>query len=61
MNDAASTNPYYGVTTSTPAPASGSTTFGPTGQSVSMLNWYPINFYDAREGEPRDADSGNDS
>jgi hypothetical protein len=27
-------------------------------QSVSMNNWYPINFYDAREGEPRDAVPG---
>jgi hypothetical protein len=27
-------------------------------QSVSMFNWYPINFYDAREGEPRDAVGG---
>jgi hypothetical protein len=23
-------------------------------QSVTMNNWYPINFYDTREGEPRD-------
>src|SRR5208282_2431059 len=23
-------------------------------QSISMYNWYPINFYDAREGENRD-------
>jgi hypothetical protein len=23
-------------------------------QSVTRFNWYPINFYDAREGEPRD-------
>lgn len=61
LTDAASANPYFGVTTSAPAPAGTSTTFAPTGQSVSMFNWYPINFYDAREGEPRDADAGNDS
>jgi hypothetical protein len=24
-------------------------------QSVTQNNWYPINFYDSREGEPRDA------
>ena len=52
--------PYFGVNTSTPTPAAGST-LTPSGQSISMYNWYPINFYDAREGEPRDADSGNDS
>ena len=28
----------------------------PTVQSPSQYNWYPINFYDAREGEPRDID-----
>lgn len=27
-------------------------------QSVTMNNWYPINFYDAREGEPRDVVGG---
>jgi|HubBroStandDraft_1064217.scaffolds.fasta_scaffold00570_15 Tfp pilus assembly protein PilX len=27
-----------------------------TPQSISEYNWYPINFYDAREGEPRDVD-----
>ncbi|MFZ3339334.1 MAG: hypothetical protein WA213_00520, partial [Terriglobales bacterium] len=31
------------------------------GQSVSMFNWYPINFYDAREGEVRAGDQGNNS
>jgi hypothetical protein len=61
VKDAASGNPYYGVTsTGTPTPAASSTLFT-TGQSVSMFNWYPINFYDAREGEPRDADAGNNS
>ena len=27
-------------------------------QSVTMNNWYPINFYESREGEPRDAVGG---
>jgi Tfp pilus assembly protein PilX len=26
----------------------------PSAQSLTQYNWYPINFYDAREGEPRD-------
>ncbi|HEX8810422.1 MAG TPA: hypothetical protein VF742_00390, partial [Terracidiphilus sp.] len=30
-------------------------------QSVSMNNWYPINFYDARVGEVRDVNTGNAS
>ena len=32
-------------------------------QSLTEFNWYPINFYDAREGEPRDTKqpAGNDS
>jgi len=62
--DAASTQPYFGATTgvgTTPTLATGSTPWTPTGQSTSMLNWYPINFYDAREGEPRDTDWGNNS
>ncbi len=29
--------------------------------SVSRTNWYPINFYDAREGEVRDVKAGNNS
>lgn len=29
------------------------------GQSASQFNWYPINFYDAREGEPRDVRQNN--
>ncbi len=36
----------------TPAAPSATT----TPQSITMYNWYPINFYDAREGEPRDID-----
>jgi len=38
--------------------------FGPAGaaaQSATQFNWYPINFYDAREGEPRDVITNNDS
>ncbi|MGB6677378.1 MAG: hypothetical protein WBE44_11850, partial [Terriglobales bacterium] len=30
-------------------------------QSVSMNNWYPINFYDPREGESRDTQQSNNS
>jgi hypothetical protein len=30
-------------------------------QSVTMNNWYPINFYDTREGEPRDVVGGTPS
>jgi hypothetical protein len=29
--------------------------------SVTAFNWYPINFYDAREGEPNDTVQGNNS
>ena len=43
--DNATTNPYWQFAL-TPAT--------PTTQSVTMFNWYPINFYDAREGEVRD-------
>jgi hypothetical protein len=46
--DAVSTSPYVGVS---PTAA----------QSVTMNNWYPINFYDAREGEPRDVTTANNS
>jgi hypothetical protein len=57
--DAASNSPYFGYGTAT-VPGSGNL-FTPTGQSVSMFNWYPINFYDAREGEVRANDWGNNS
>jgi Tfp pilus assembly protein PilX len=30
-------------------------------QSLSMYNWYPINFYDPREGESRDTQQANNS
>jgi hypothetical protein len=29
--------------------------------SLSMYNWYPINFYDPREGEPRDTQTADNS
>jgi Tfp pilus assembly protein PilX len=45
-----SPSPWFGVTSSSTAT-----------QSQSMFNWYPINFYDAREGEPRDTNWGNDT
>ena len=49
-NDVTTLNPYYGD--------SGA----PVGQqSATQYNWYPINIYDAREGEPRDAVAGNNS
>lgn len=31
------------------------------GNSISQFNWYPINFYDAREGEPRDTQYSTNS
>jgi len=37
------------------------TASSPSSQSVSQYNWYPINFYDAREGEPRDTQTNDDS
>jgi hypothetical protein len=45
-----SPSPWFGVTsTATATP------------SQSMYNWYPINFYDVREGEVRDTNQGNNS
>ena len=32
---------------------------GASSQSITQFNWYPINFYDAREGEPVDSIAGN--
>jgi len=32
------------------------TSSSPASQSVTQFNWYPINFYDVREGEARDID-----
>ena len=48
--DAASTSPFFGVTNA-----------GTAAQSVTKNNWYPINFYDAREGEGRDNAWGDNS
>jgi len=63
LKDATTASPYFALTTtSSPAPVgSGYSVFAPTGQSVTMFNWYPINFYDAREGEVRGQDWGNNS
>ncbi len=47
--DATTNSPWYGDSAQA------------TGQSASQFNWYPINFYDAREGEPRDTQYGNDT
>ncbi|HUM06469.1 MAG TPA: hypothetical protein VLT90_13475 [Terriglobales bacterium] len=45
-----STSPFFGVTNA-----------GTAAASVSRTNWYPINFYDTREGETRDVAAGNNS
>lgn len=50
MTGAGSTTPFFGVTNG-----------GTVTQSVSGQNWYPINFYDTREGETRDVAAGNNS
>ena len=48
--DSATNKPWYGDST------------WPAGsQSPSQYNWYPINFYDAREGEARDVQTGDQS
>jgi hypothetical protein len=47
QNDTLTSSPFYGD--------------GGQATSVSRNNWYPINFYDAREGEVRDNKAGNDS
>ena len=39
--DTTTNSPYFGLSNA-------------TAQSITMYNWYPINFYDAREGENRD-------
>jgi len=39
--DTTTNSPYFGLSNATT-------------QSISMYNWYPINFYDVREGENRD-------
>jgi hypothetical protein len=44
------------------APGSTSPFYGVSGAgSISRTNWYPINIYDTREGEPRDVAAGNNS
>jgi hypothetical protein len=48
--DASTNSPWYGDSSQ----VAGS-------QSSSQYNWFPINFYDAREGEGRDVVWGNDS
>jgi hypothetical protein len=42
-NDGTTGSPYYGSTANA--------------SSVTRNNWYPINFYDTREGNPRDKDT----
>ncbi|MGA3092146.1 MAG: hypothetical protein ABSD75_26355 [Terriglobales bacterium] len=46
------TIPLFGSTTAAQAAAPGSSTLAQ--ESLTRFNWYPINFYDAREGEVRD-------
>lgn len=41
----------FGLTPTTPVVSPQASA---TPQSLTQYNWYPINFYDAREGEPRD-------
>jgi hypothetical protein len=48
MTGAGTKSPFVGVTSA-----------GTVTQSFSKNNWYPINFYDTREGEPRDVNAGN--
>jgi hypothetical protein len=51
--DSNTASPWFGVTSATSAT---------NGQpSPSQYNWYPINFYDAREGEVRDSATGDNS
>lgn len=52
-----STNPmcaYYGDGYAGTQAASGNNALGSGPPSITMYNWYPINFYDKREGEPWD-------
>jgi len=48
----------FGVT---PAAPVATPLLSATPQSVTQYNWYPINFYDAREGEARDVKQNNNS
>ncbi|MFY9559528.1 MAG: hypothetical protein WAQ52_04775 [Terriglobales bacterium] len=49
LKDLASTSPYVELTN------------GGVNAGVTKNNWYPINFYDTREGETRDVAAGNNS
>jgi Tfp pilus assembly protein PilX len=48
VNDPTTVSPWYGD-------------FLAANSSYTMYNWYPINFYDAREGESRDTQQANNS
>ena len=48
--DGTTNSPWYGDSNN-PVPAT----------NYTRYNWYPINFYDAREGEPRDVQTAGDS
>jgi len=50
--DSTSSSWLYGETSSTSPSSPAASTVAL--QSPTRFNWYPINFYDAREGEPRD-------
>jgi Tfp pilus assembly protein PilX len=50
MSGAGSNSPYFGITNA-----------ATVNQSLSKINWYPINIYDTREGETRDVAAGNNS
>jgi hypothetical protein len=50
--------PYYSDCTGTGAAGTYCTGGVP---SITAFNWYPINFYDGREGEPSDTVQGNNS
>jgi hypothetical protein len=49
VNDATTANPYFGLNN------------GATAALTTATNWYPINFYDTREGEVRDNSTGDNS
>ena len=50
--DTVSNSPYYGDSNDNSA-------VNAAGNHLTRTNWYPINFYDAREGEMRDIVQGN--
>jgi len=47
LKDATTSSPYYGDSLQA--------------TSLTRTNWYPINFYDTREGEPRDVKPGDNT